>query len=615
MRRVAVVCGVGFVAMALLLISIPLVSLFALSSASAAASCSTDPAAAGPEYVPASQGSTANAEYTWKTLIDVGMTPQSAAGVMGNLQQESGLDPKLIEGNGRGPGTGIVQWGNNGGANGSNRWNEKLVPWAKKRDLDEWALGTQLAFMIHELKSDYHGPSGRGSLLEYLRTETSLIAAVHAFQDIYEGCGTCMTANRESAARGFYSTFKSAVGPAAIQRAGSELTGLGTAPAVRLLPQHPAPAPSVTTSGLGATSPPIRGTININAGMYYPSGGAHFALDINAGIGTKTYAVSDGVIVDMNDGVSNDGDHGSGAASNWITLGIIYKGRKATVYYQHLSPGVSKFVRKGMHVKAGQLIGQTGNSGHSTGPHLHLATQWGWKSSANRYDYLNAGPNGKDLIFPPSQVWGAGGAQFDDSGAPVDLGDFGSQACEGSPVEGTGQTDVAPSECPTTAPAGMMRGGSQKVGVRALCERSVRTARTSEAARAIVFAFSNLGKPYGGDIRATTGFDCSSLVARAFVAGGEKRFFSGLPSTTGYASTPAFLKRVETAKSGDIHIMWRSGLSIASSGGQNGHAQMFLADGYIIQSGGGDGDSRVNVAKAPTWGGWESTTFAYMPGV
>lgn len=564
--------------------------------------------------MPAGQGSTANAEYVWRTLIDVGMTPQAAAGVMGNLQQESGMDPRLVEGGGRGPGTGIAQWGNNGGANGSNRWNLKLVPWAKKRDLDEWALSTQLAFMIHELKADYDSPSGRGSLFEYLRTETNLISAVHAFQDIYEGCGICMTANREKAARDFYSKFKSSTAPAATLRTGADLAAVLT-PASRVLPQQPVPAPSVTTSGVGATSPPIRGKIQINAGMYYPSGGAHFALDINAGIGTKAYAVADGVIVDMNDGVSNDGAHGPGSPSNWITLGIIYKGRKATVYYQHLSPGVSKYVRKGMHVKAGQLIAQTGNTGNSTGPHLHLATQWGWKNSSNRYDYLNGGPNGKDLIFPPNQVWGAGGAEFDDSGAQVDLGDFGSGACEGTPLDGAGQTEVAPSACPTTAPAGMMRGGSQKVGVRVLCEQSVRDARTPEAARAIMFAFANLGKPYGGDIRATTGFDCSSLVARAYVAGGEKKFFSGLPSTVGYASPPGFLKRVPSPQSGDIHIMWRSGLSIAGSGGQNGHAQIFLSGGYIIQSGGGDGDSRVNVAKAPNWGGWESVTFAYMPSV
>lgn len=611
-RKVLVVVA-ALLALAVVGFSLPILSLFALSQSAAAAACLTDPATSGAEYSPALQGNTANAEYTWRTLIDAGMTPQATAGVMGNLQQESGINPRLIEGNGRGPGTGIAQWGNNGGAHGSNRWNEKLVPWAKKRNLDEWALSTQLSFMIFELKADYKSPRGRGSLFEYLRTESDIIAAVHAFQDIYEGCGTCMTANRETAAKGFYAKYKSSSGPAGTLRAGGDIPEAVINPAARTLPR---PQPSLTTSGTGKTSPPLRGRLNVNAGMYYSSGGPHFALDLQASIGTPTYAVGDGVIVDMNDGVSNDGYHGSGAPSNWITLGIIYKGRKATVYYQHLSPGVSKFVSKGQHVKAGQVIGQTGNTGNSTGPHLHLATQWGWKTEAGRYDYLNGGPNGPDLIFPPNQVWGAGNyAPFDDSGAAVDLGDFGSEACEGTPVDSAAQTEVAPSDCPTTAPAGTMRDGSTRIGVRQLCEASVRQARTAEAARAIMFAFANLGKPYGGDIRNTTGFDCSSLIARGFVAGGESRFFSAIPSTVGYASVPAFLKRVAKPQPGDIHIMWRSGLSIASSGGQNGHAQLFLADGYIIQSGGGNGDSRVNVSKAPNWGGWESTQFAYMPSV
>lgn len=47
--------------------------------------------------------------------------------------------------------------------------------------------------------------------------------------------------------------------------------------------------------------------------------------------------------------------------------------------YYHLQPG-SIGVRKGEHVKTGQLIGKLGNSGNSTGPHLHFGLSSGPES-------------------------------------------------------------------------------------------------------------------------------------------------------------------------------------------------------------------------------------------
>jgi len=149
----------------------------------------------------------------------------------------------------------------------------------------------------------------------------------------------------------------------------------------------------------------------------YSSGKLHAAHDYPVPIGTPIFAVRDGTILDCNDGIPNNPagvDGKTGDPSNWILLGITYQGKPASVYYQHLSRGLD--VKKGQHVTAGQKLGETGNSGHSTGPHLHLATMLGHRSEKTRYAYLKdigsseQAPNGLAsngvCIFPPSLVFG-----------------------------------------------------------------------------------------------------------------------------------------------------------------------------------------------------------------
>lgn len=140
----------------------------------------------------------------------------------------------------------------------------------------------------------------------------------------------------------------------------------------------------------------------INAGWKYRSGALHKAWDLGIDLGDPVVAVADGVILACNDGVKNNRagyNPGRNAPSNWIVLGITYQGKKAYVLYQHLSPGLK--VTKGQRVVAGQVIAKSGNTGNSSGPHLHLATGWGWPSAASRYQYQKSAYT----IFPPSKVF------------------------------------------------------------------------------------------------------------------------------------------------------------------------------------------------------------------
>ncbi|WP_238355686.1 M23 family metallopeptidase [Kribbella sandramycini] len=162
------------------------------------------------------------------------------------------------------------------------------------------------------------------------------------------------------------------------------------------------------------------GKLTVGTRWRYSKGGLHAAFDYPVVTGTPVFAVADGVVLDCNDGVTNKPKQVTGAPSNWVLLGITHAGRKASVLYQHLSPGID--VQKGQKVKAGQKLGDSGSSGNATGPHLHLAAMWGHRDRAGRYDYLKGigskegvpgdGTASNEIcIFPPSLVFSAGAPQ------------------------------------------------------------------------------------------------------------------------------------------------------------------------------------------------------------
>jgi murein DD-endopeptidase MepM/ murein hydrolase activator NlpD len=148
-------------------------------------------------------------------------------------------------------------------------------------------------------------------------------------------------------------------------------------------------------------------------------GELHAAADYSVVIGTHVKAVRDGTILDLNDGEPNNPldnkEHGSGTPGNWILLGIKYKGRKASVLYMHLDKGL--LVKRDDPVTEGQHIANSGNSGHTIGAHLHVATMLGHDHLGdNRFDYLDniassEGPprgtasNGV-AVYPPSLIFG-----------------------------------------------------------------------------------------------------------------------------------------------------------------------------------------------------------------
>ena len=107
----------------------------------------------------------------------------------------------------------------------------------------------------------------------------------------------------------------------------------------------------------------------ITAGWYYSDGKLHRAIDLRAAVGTPVYAAEDGMVdwVQTWDGRSTRGDQSYG---NLVRIRHAdYNGGKLQTLYAHLKEGKVKY---GQAVKEGELIGYSGNTGNSTGPHLHF---------------------------------------------------------------------------------------------------------------------------------------------------------------------------------------------------------------------------------------------------
>ncbi len=105
------------------------------------------------------------------------------------------------------------------------------------------------------------------------------------------------------------------------------------------------------TSGFGYRRDPFTGRIKMHEG-----------LDIAGPIGTPVYATADGVVIKA------EWHHGYGKLVE-IDHGYGYHTR-----YGHLS---QIYVHVGQKVRRGQKIGAMGNTGRSTGPHLHYEVRVG----------------------------------------------------------------------------------------------------------------------------------------------------------------------------------------------------------------------------------------------
>ena len=144
-------------------------------------------AAEAPDDTPPVEPLVANREQVaFDYFRGKGLTRVQAAGIVGNLMQESSVIPTAVQ-YGGGPGRGIAQWSVGGRWNSS--YHDNVAWYAAAHGLSRWSMTAQLDFIWYELTHFGYGFS-------QLKSATTVTAAVRAFQDRYEICGQCDSSNR-----------------------------------------------------------------------------------------------------------------------------------------------------------------------------------------------------------------------------------------------------------------------------------------------------------------------------------------------------------------------------------------------------------------------------------
>jgi MYXO-CTERM domain-containing protein len=139
----------------------------------------------------------ANDQAAFDYFLSKGLANYQAAGIVGNLDQESGVDPTAVQAGG--PGRGIAQWSVGG------RWdtdaNDNAVWYATQQGQSVDSLQLQLDFVWYELTTfpDYG--------LAALKASTNVTDATVAFQNDFEGCGTCDQSQRVTYAENVLSEY------------------------------------------------------------------------------------------------------------------------------------------------------------------------------------------------------------------------------------------------------------------------------------------------------------------------------------------------------------------------------------------------------------------------
>jgi peptidoglycan hydrolase CwlO-like protein len=157
---------------------------------------------------------------------------------------------------------------------------------------------------------------------------------------------------------------------------------------------------------------PLKSGYIVSAGAWsYPNGGTHLAIDLGTPLGSEVLAVGNGVVIYTANSCPTDGYYGSTCGSpgasrggNQVYMMVSVDNATYGIIYMHLMKDTP--IATGTIVNQGDVIGKSGDSGSSTGPHLHIEVHY---LGTNSVSYYAQKWNG-DLSF--GSHWGNAGLAY-----------------------------------------------------------------------------------------------------------------------------------------------------------------------------------------------------------
>ncbi|MDO5504982.1 MAG: M23 family metallopeptidase [Pseudoxanthomonas suwonensis] len=116
------------------------------------------------------------------------------------------------------------------------------------------------------------------------------------------------------------------------------------------------------------------------------------AVDFPAPVGTPVLAARDGVVMHLERDFHRGGTDPDRDLHRANFIRILHDDGSMALY-AHLEEG-GVLVRQGQHVRAGQTIGRSGNTGFSSGPHLHFVVQANRGMRVESVPFRMFGPQG-----------------------------------------------------------------------------------------------------------------------------------------------------------------------------------------------------------------------------
>lgn len=312
-----------------------------------------------------------NQAKIWNYLVgELNFSAKQAAGIMGNIWQESKYDPKAL--NPDSGAYGIIQWY-------AGR-KTALENFAREKGKDVSNIEVQLQFLKKELEGSYKAP-----VADPIRATSSVEAAARIWLEKFEI--PCLPGSAQCAHE---MTIRMPQANANLRKYGGSETatannGADTPPAVDC-DDSSRNNPEGDGNTVGRFAWPISKSEGIIFSCYgYARGRLHSGIDIAAPVGTKVVAADGGTVI----AASNIDPGGFG---NTV---IIKHSNSRWTLYAHLS---NITVQNGDKVSQGQEIAKSGGaagapgSGSSQGPHLHFNIQKSGGAGQGAIDPLKSLP-------------------------------------------------------------------------------------------------------------------------------------------------------------------------------------------------------------------------------